>query len=477
MTYTTPQPLIDRLGRKRSQTVVLLLISVIAIADNATGYAMRLSFFYLIPIALATWSSGIFTGVGVALASSLLWLFSFQSEHFYLNQGFYLWEATVMLCGFLAVAWLIARLRLALSQADERFMRVLEEMHAAVYVADERRDEILYANAWMLRMAEAPASVRPSVFERQFQPEAESVGTPSDPPIDSDFSARTIKDLRTGRWYLMQNGPIPWGSNSAVKLKVLTDITEQKNAELLREKHCEVMHQAARHTALAEIASTLAHEINQPLMVIATYTDACQRLLEAGRFDRTEVSTALRKCHAQAVRAASIIERLREFIRQRQYHPVPCDAKSVITESIEMMRILLDDAQVVVEAIYDDAELAFIADRVLLIQVLVNLMRNAIDAMSDIAPTSRILTITAGLLASGEVLFTVADRGPGCGPAATEGLFAPFVTTKTDGLGLGLAISRSIAEAHGGRLWANNRPAPGGGAIFFLTLPVTHVSP
>lgn len=468
LTYSPPQPLLDRVSPKYLQTLALLLIVAIAVADETTGYAMRLSVFYLVPISLATWSSGLFTGVGVALSSSLLWLYSFRFEHLYPNQGLYLWEGAVMLGSFLAVAWLIARLRQALSQADERFMRVLETMHAAVCVVDERCDQVVYANAWMSRMAGSPASGKPSHFERQFQPEADNVEHPPTVPGDAGFSAQTVKDLRSGRWYLMQAGPIPWGSNPDVKLKVLTDITAQKNAELLRDKHFEAMHQAARLTTMAEIASTLAHEINQPLMVIATYTDACQRLLESDNFERKDITAALQKCHAQAVRAASIIERLREFIRQRQHRPVACNPKALVNEAIDMSRTLLDEAQVAVE-VTAPPDLILVADRILLLQVLANLMRNAIDAMKDVPSNARILTLAVGVQASGEILFSVADRGPGFDDAAVDAMFSPFFTTKAEGLGLGLAICSSVAEAHGGRLWAANRPQ--GGAVFFLSIP------
>ena len=110
-----------------------------------------------------------------------------------------------------------------------------------------------------------------------------------------------------------------------------------------------------------------------------------------------------------------------------------------------------------------------VADRILLIQVMVNLIRNAIDAMREIAPESRKLSIAVSLQDSGEVLFAVADRGAGLGGASMAEILSPFFTTKTDGLGLGLAICRTVTEAHGGRLWAAGNP--GGGAVFYLSIP------
>jgi C4-dicarboxylate-specific signal transduction histidine kinase len=222
-------------------------------------------------------------------------------------------------------------------------------------------------------------------------------------------------------------------------------------------------------TTLAEIASTLAHEINQPLMVIATYTDACQRLLDTQDFDRQEISRALRKCHDQAVRVSSIIERLREFIRQRQPQPSQCDVKSVVSEAVAMLRPQLDEACITVDVSQVIPTLVIFADKILLIQVLVNLMRNAIDAMRDNLPQARKLSISVALQESGNVEFSVSDNGSGLGEASLEELSSPFFTTKPDGLGLGLAICRSVAEAHGGRLWATENPL--GGTIFHLSIP------
>lgn len=455
MDYATPQLLVDRLGRNRVLLTTMLLIACIAVLDYASGYELRLAALYLAPIMIATWAGGMLAGIVAAASACLLWLLSFKWGHYYLSRTSYFWEAAVMLCSFLAFAWLTARLRRALDQADARFVRVLEEMHAAVYVVDRQRDRILYANPRMLQLSGDAAAPSPSDFERRFACEAED--------------GNTLRDTRDGRWYLCQEGPIPWGSNAAARLRVLTDITAHRQAELLRERHAETMHQTARLTSLAEIASTLAHEINQPLMAITTYMDASQRLLEARDFDPREISTVLGKCRQQAVRAASTIQRLREFIRQRQFRPSPCEAQSLVAETLDLMRPLLDDSGANIDVSGVAPGLRFPADRVLLVQILDNLIRNAIDAMRDLPVDDRRLTIAASISTPGTVRFSVADRGPGIGVADTEKMFTPFFTTKEDGLGLGLAICRSLAEAHGGQLWME---AGQPGAVFHLDLPM-----
>lgn len=465
--FATPNLLIHRLGSRLGSFVAFVLILAIATLDAISGYELRLSILYLAPIALAAWTAGTAAGIGAAVLASLLWFVSFKTGHLYTAQGYYFWEATVMLCGFLVFAWLSARLRIALTQADERFTRVLEEMRAAVYVADTGRGEILYANPEMLRIVGAEETLSPTAFAERFEVVPDPTSVP--PATDRGFSSGTVRDRRSGRWYLLQDGPLPWGSNPHVKLRVLTDITERKHAERLREKHIEVMNQAAQLTTLAEISSTLAHEINQPLMAIATYTDACRRLLAAPDCDQAEIARALERCHAQAVRAAAILERLREFIRQRRHRPAACEAQAMVAEAIDIVRPLLDETRLAVATDLPAAPLPIVADRILLVQVLVNLLRNAVEAMRDTPAERRRLAVAVARQASGDILFAVSDSGPGIDPAAAETIFKPFQTTKADGLGLGLTICRAVAEAHGGRL--ELAATPGGGATFQLTLP------
>lgn len=464
--YNPPRLLLDRLGRPVSLGLAGALVLAIGVADYLTGYALRLSPLYLLPIAIAAWAAGPRGGLATAVIASLLWLFSFSSEHFYRNYGFYIWEALGMLAGFSFVVWLVVRLRRALSQADERFVRMLEEVGAAVYVVDEERGSLLYANPEMQRLESRLPQLDAPALEAQF------IGEPV-ADVRSEgrgFVSRTVRHATSGRWYQLQAGAIPWGNRRHVKLKVLSDITAQKSAQQLREQRRESVHQASRLTTLAEIASTLAHEINQPLMAIATYTDACQRLLRAPHADHQEIIGVLGRCHAQAVRASAIIERLREFIRQRRHQSAPWSVEVLLGEAVDVSRPLLEEAQVEVDNAGVAADLQVVGDRVLLVQLLVNLIRNGIEAMRTVPAGERRLTISAAPSSDAEVLIAVADRGCGLPPLAAEELFAPFVTTKDEGLGLGLAICRSVAESHQGRLWATDNA--GGGATFHLALPL-----
>lgn len=454
----------DRLSKTRCVALSLALVVGIAIADYTSGYALRLSLLYLIPIGLTAWVINLPAGIGTAILASVLWLLSFQKGHFYQEQIYYFWEAIIMLCSFMVVAWLSARLRRALNQADERFFRVVEEVQSAIYVLDEEHGVIAYGNPVIKALAGNLKEIDAKSFEARFET-SEDMPAPRESPSSNLF----VKDRKTGRWYWRQNTSIPWGRDTRMKLVVLTDITEQKNAARLREKHLEGMHHSAQLITLAETASTLAHEINQPLMVIATYTDACQRMIESHEVTQDEVSSILRKCHDQAVRASRIIERLRDFIRQRQPKPTPCDIQGLLASVLEMTRPQLEEVHVQVRVINPLPETIIEADKTLLVQALANLIRNALEAMNTIPVDQRLLFIKVIDHNSEQLLFCVEDRGCGFDQNSIDSMFSPFFTTKNDGLGLGLSICKSIAEAHGGKLWAENNEQAG--ATFYLALP------
>lgn len=250
----------------------------------------------------------------------------------------------------------------------------------------------------------------------------------------------------------------------------IRDLTDQQMTEArLRELQSEVTHMS-RFTALGEMASTLAHEINQPLTAIANYLKGCRRLLERMADDQAAVlRDAVDRAADQALRAGSIIRRLREFV-----------ARGESERRIESLPKLIEDAGTLalIGARENDISVSFdldpradlvLADRVQVQQVLVNLIRNAIDALSEGGPR-RELGITTRMLGNNMVEVSVADTGSGIAPQVMTQLFQPFVTTKSKGMGLGLSICRTIVEAHGGKISAD--PRAGGGTIFRFTLRV-----
>jgi two-component system sensor kinase FixL len=245
------------------------------------------------------------------------------------------------------------------------------------------------------------------------------------------------------------------------------DLTErQQTLHRVQELQAELLH-VSRLTEMGQMAAGLAHEVNQPLTAAANYLQAGRRRLGnlAGTARAVDV---LDQALAQINRAAAIIARLRAFVRKGEGAQRPERLAAVIEEAAALALIGVRERDVKVRMSTAPALPPVAIDKVQIQQVLVNLMRNAIEAMAESAP--RELTIAAEPLPDGMVAVRVADTGPGIAAEIAERLFQPFVTTKTQGMGVGLWICRAIVEGHGGRLWAEANP--GGGAMFVFTLPV-----
>lgn len=219
----------------------------------------------------------------------------------------------------------------------------------------------------------------------------------------------------------------------------------------------------ARLNAMGEMAGALAHELNQPLTAIASYLGAARRMPAANGDPRLD--EVLRKAADQAVRAGQIVSRTREFIRRGASDLQPQDVADLLRESCALAAAggAVRDVDVRIEAAGAGAVLA---DRIQIQQVLLNLMRNGAEAMA--ASPRRQLRLSARDRGDGFVEVCVADTGPGVSDALAARLFQPFVTTKADGMGVGLSLSRNIVEAHGGRMWVE--PNGDGGATFRFTL-------
>lgn len=246
------------------------------------------------------------------------------------------------------------------------------------------------------------------------------------------------------------------------------DITERKRAEELARQQQEKLQFTARLVTMGEMASTLAHELNQPLSAIAGYTAGCINRLDSGDLPRDELRNALGKLALQAQRAGRIIRRVHDFVRRSEPQRAVCAINVVVDEAIGFIE---SDARkrgvkIVRELAAGLPELS--ADRVMIEQVLLNLMRNGMDAMQATPPAARLLVISTSAAESG-LLVSVADHGSGITSEIAKHLFEPFFSTKPEGMGMGLNICRSIIEFHKGRMWVDANP--GGGTIFRFTLP------
>jgi len=249
---------------------------------------------------------------------------------------------------------------------------------------------------------------------------------------------------------------------------VATDMTERRRAEeQLRQHRAELAH-ALRVSTIGEMAAGIAHELNQPLCAIASYASGCARRVRAGSGDIQELLEAVQLISDEALRGGEIIRRLKEFAVKREPRRDRVDVGSLLEEVVRLVQSEVRDSSVKL-ALDVPGELPELwADKIQVEQVLVNLVKNALDAMLDMPAEARELAIRVSN-PDHTIAIEIRDRGPGM-PEHAARVFEPFFTTKHEGLGLGLSISRSIVEGHGGSLWASNNDE--GGATFHVILPI-----
>ena len=220
---------------------------------------------------------------------------------------------------------------------------------------------------------------------------------------------------------------------------------------------------------MGELAASLAHELLHPIATARNNARAGMRFLEMSPPNLAEVKEALACIVRDADRAKDIVGRMRDHIKKAPPRREPFDLNEAIREVIATVRSAIDQNRVSVRTRLTDALSPVQGDRVQLQQVVLNLILNAVEAMSSVEEGARELSISTKQVQTSDILVAVQDLGPGIDPEHLERVFAPFYTTKTSGMGMGLSICRSIIAAHGGRLWAEaNRPR---GAIFQFTLP------
>jgi two-component system sensor kinase FixL len=250
---------------------------------------------------------------------------------------------------------------------------------------------------------------------------------------------------------------------------IIRDLTAQREAE----KHARSLENRLAHVdrfnLMGEMAAGIAHEINQPLSAIATYAQAARRVLQRTPVNTQSLDDICAKIDAQARRAGQVIENVRKFIRRQEDRSEPIDVNEVISDVRDLMEADAHAAGVPI-ALEQGGDLPRVrADAIQLQQVLLNLTRNAVDAMRDGPERRRGIIVATERTEDGGVRVSVTDHGPGVAKSLGEHIFHPFVTTKSTGLGVGLAISRTIVQAFGGTLAYEDNPA--GGAVFTVELP------
>ena len=250
------------------------------------------------------------------------------------------------------------------------------------------------------------------------------------------------------------------------------DLTERQQTQTRLQELQENLLHVSRLRSMGQMAAALSHELNQPLTATSNYLAAAVRLLDAPAPDLARIRHAVTLANQQTQRSGEIIRRLRTFVTRGPVVRAPENPARLIEEASALALLGAKDRAIAVQLVHQGNLPLVVADRVQIQQVLLNLIRNALEAMGDTA--TRRLTVTAKTC--GEMVeISVADTGSGVPPSIGEQLFQPFVTTKDDGMGIGLSVCRTIVEAHGGRIWAEENPD--GGTIFRFTLPIAEQDP
>jgi two-component system sensor histidine kinase TtrS len=250
---------------------------------------------------------------------------------------------------------------------------------------------------------------------------------------------------------------------------VFRDTSERKKAEEEASKYRHELAHVARVSTMGEMASGMAHELNQPLTAIATNADACIRLTESQKIDMERVNDVLEIISKQARRAGGIIQQLRHFVKKELPDKTQVNLNDLIREVLILIRHSLINDAVKLEIQLDENLPDIYVQHIQIDQVILNLVKNAIEAMANNASEDKLLIIRTSLTEKNEPMVTITDTGPGLTETMRDNLFTPFVTTKQDGMGLGLSISEGIISEHGGNLFFDEKP--GKGAVFKFILP------
>src|ERR1700738_1471 len=306
---------------------------------------------------------------------------------------------------------------------------------------------------------------------------------------DRETTQKLIEDMRNGKRqdvptekrYRRKDNKVIWVRVSAARAldsssslqgipAIIEDITERKIAEVAWHDARDALSRATRLTVMGELSASIAHEVNQPLAAIITNGQACERFLGFSPPDLDEVKDAVGEIVRDGRRASEGLKRIRAMAKNTARERGQMDVNHAIAEVLALTRDELRRHRVAVQTDLRSKLPTIMADRVQLQQVVLNLVMNGIDAMRAVPDPPRVFTVRSQLNDQGNIVVNVADSGVGLDPANRDRIFESFFTTKPEGMGMGLAISNTIIEAHHGRLWAESGSPFG--AVFGFTLPV-----
>lgn len=343
--------------------------------------------------------------------------------------------------------------REALATSREQLYAVLSGLDAAVFVSRISDAQLLFRNNHHVDLF-------------QFEADAECCLL-SWPGLSRTLQFTSLEFREGGRWYHLERRTILWVDNSPVQLDIATDISAEHEAQETTRERDELLHHTARLANLAEFATGIAHELNQPLAAITNYSAVASAYLESKPLQIEKIREAVQLMADESSRAGKIIHSMRNFIQKRAIKHDKHNLFDLLKEPLLLLTPLAQRLEFGITVNVIEKNIIIECDAVMIEQVLLNLIRNGLEAVATIVQSHLEEAVKIQIRREdNHVIVCVSDCGPGIGDP--EQLFQPFYTTKTEGMGLGLAICRTVIESHGGTLWAETNQA--GGASFYFKL-------
>jgi PAS domain S-box-containing protein len=381
------------------------------------------------------------------------------------------------------------RIRDQLSASHERFTTVLEGLDASVSVLSVPQGELLFANRsyrlWFGADADGHALLAGERVAAPFVPDAEDMvdglsGLPVEQLTESGSDPREVLVAPLQKWFDVRSRYLQWTDGRLAQMLIATDITARLRAEEQAALQAERAQVTSRLVTMGEMASSVAHELNQPLTAITNYCNGMVSRVDADSIDKADLVAALRKTARQAERAAQIIRRIRAFVKKSEPQRQSAHARQIVEDAVELAGIELRRRNVAIRTYVAQRLPPLEVDPILIEQVLMNLLKNAAEAIDSAQlPVSRrnieLRVVPRHTTEEGGVIeFSVTDMGPGLKSEVIGRLYEAFFSTKAEGLGIGLSLCRSIIESHRGRMRAQNlyNGDAVSGCRFSFTLPV-----
>lgn len=381
------------------------------------------------------------------------------------------------------------RIRDQLSASHERFTTVLEGLDAAVSVLSVQQSELLFANRsyrlWFGAEAQGhallaggePDDFAPSEFDDAIDTLG---GLPTQELTEAGSDSREVWIEPLRKWFDVRARYLQWTDGRLAQMLIATDITARRNAEELAANQAEKAQVTSRLVTMGEMASSVAHELNQPLTAITNYCNGMVSRVRNDAIVKDDLIAALEKTSRQAQRAGQIIHRIRSFVKRSEPQRQPAQARAIVDEAVELAGIELRRRNVAIQTYVAQRLPTLMVDPILIEQVVLNLLKNAAEAIDNaqLPPARRNIELRVVPRHTpeegGVIEFTVTDMGPGLKEEVIARMYEAFFSTKTDGLGIGLSLCRSIIESHRGRIRAQNLYNGQSivGCRFSFTLPV-----